>query len=99
MKRKQSSITYDSISNSLYIYGGYHSVDEYFDDMWKFNLNTNTWEEIHSPSPLTPGPRFDARMKVLKNERSILLYGGTTMRGPISDLWLFDIDNFMVKYM
>lgn len=97
-RRKQSSLTYDPISNSLFIYGGYHSSDEYFDDMWRFDLNSNTWEEILSPSSLTPGPRIDAHIKVLNGSKTILLYGGTTLKGPIADIWLFDIQNYMVRY-
>jgi hypothetical protein len=98
IQRKQAGVTYDPVSDSVYIYGGFQSADEYFDDMWKFDLKSQTWEEIHSPSPLTPGPRIESRMKVLKDERSILLYGGTTIKGPISDIWLFDIQNFMVRF-
>ncbi len=96
-RRKQSSLTYDPLSNSLFIYGGYHTADEYFDDMWRFDLNSNTWEEILSPSPLTPGPRKDAHMKVLNGSKTILLYGGTTLKGPIADILLFDIQNYMVR--
>lgn len=97
LRRKQPSIAYDIVSNSVFVYGGFSAADEYFDDMWKFDLNSNTWEEIHSPSSYTPGPRIDSRMKVLKGERTILLYGGTTTKGPISDVWLFDIKNSMVR--
>jgi hypothetical protein len=97
-RRKQPAVTYDPNSDSIFIYGGFQSADEFFDDMWRFDLKSKTWEEIHSPSPLTPGPRIESRMKVLKDERSILMYGGSTMKGPISDLWLFDIENFMVRF-
>ncbi len=98
-RRKHSSITYDPISNSVFLYGGYQSSDRFLDDMWRFDLSSNTWEEIHSPSILSPGRRIKSEMKVLNNERSILLYGGTTEKGPAADLWLFDIQNYMVVFM
>lgn len=98
-RRHDSALAFDSIQNSLFIYGGLGDSNEYFDDMWRFDLNTKTWEEILSPSSLTPGPRSNSYMQVLSNRRLLLLFGGSTVQGPVSDLWLFDLDNYLVKFI
>lgn len=98
-KRQRSSIAYDKSSSSVFIYGGFEDMSEYYEDIWRFDLVSNTWEELISPSRLTPGPRVSSFMHVLEESRSILLFGGNTQRGPISDLWLLDIDNIMVTFI
>jgi hypothetical protein len=98
-KRQRSSLAYDKSSSSVFIYGGFEDMNEYYEDIWRFNLVSNTWEELISPSRLTPGPRVSSFMHVLEESRSILLFGGNTQKGPISDLWLLDIDNIMVTFI
>ena len=98
-RRHDSALAFDPIQNSLFIYGGFEDSNEFFDDMWRFDLNTQTWEEVLSPSSLTPGPRSNSYMQVLSNRRLLLLFGGSTVQGPISDLWLFDLDNYLVSFI
>ena len=97
-RRQDSALAYDSQLNSLFIYGGFEDTNEYFDDMWRFDLNSNTWEEVLSPSPVLPGPRANSYMQVLSNRRFLILFGGSTPHGPICDLWLFDMDNYIVLF-
>ena len=98
-RRHGSALALDPIQNSLFVYGGFEDSNEYFDDMWRFDLDTQTWEEILSPSSLTPGPRSYSYMQFLSNRRLLLLFGGSTVKGPISDLWLFDLDNYLVRFI
>lgn len=97
-RRHETAMAYDSLSNVLILYGGFDDTNGYYDDLWKFDLNTNTWEEILSPSPIAPGPRSNSYMKVLPGSRSILLFGGVTSKGPICDLWKLDMENYVVRY-
>jgi hypothetical protein len=64
--------------------------------MWEYNLATNQWKEIHSPSVIVPGPRYSATMQSLPGGKLIALFGGVTSKGPISDLWVFSIETYMV---
>jgi hypothetical protein len=89
--RQASGFTLDKFDSKLYIYGGI-SVSM-FSDLWEFDLLTNKWTEIHSPSVLKPGPRSGSFLTRLKAQRKLLLLGGDTSNGPISDIWLYDIDN------
>lgn len=34
-----------SISDKLYILGGFDSPNNYFEDIWSFDLNTATWQQ------------------------------------------------------
>ena len=95
--RELPGFTVDSSSRKLFIYGG--RLGNMYDDLWEFDLDTQRWTEIHPGVVLTPGPRSDAFMRVLQNQREILLFGGDTSTGPISDVWLYDIENESVIYI
>lgn len=94
--RKLPGFTYDSIDSKLYIYGGV--LDSKMHDMWEFDLTTNRWTELHTVSELRPGPRASPFLLRLQDQRKILLFGGDTAYGPISDLWTYDIDYQTVKF-
>lgn len=83
-------------SNKLYVYGGRYESP--LDDMWEFDLSTETWREIHSTSSINPGARSDPYL-FTKEPGKLLLYGGNSKSGPVSDLWEFDIANLYVIYM
>ena len=87
--RQKTVIAYDSYDNKAYIYGGRSNVIH--DDIWEFDLNTKTWLEIHPPNGLKPGKRSSSYLVMLEKSREILLFGGDTEVGPISDVWLYDI--------
>lgn len=96
-KRQLSSMVHDPIDNCLYIYGGLDESGDSFDEMWLFNLTSYTWEKVHSPSVITPGRRFSSYLHYLTTQREILLYGGNTPKGAVSDLWMFDLVTRMVR--
>jgi hypothetical protein len=81
-------------ANKLYIYGG-RNVSP-LDDMWEFDLATETWREIYYTSSISPNPRSEPYLISL-NSGQMLLFGGNTKSGPVSDLWMFDIENQYVR--
>ncbi len=89
--RSQAGLALNRNGEKLYLYGG--KSDYRFDDMWEFDLNSNIWSEIHPASVLKPGPRSSPFITSLKDEDKIVLFGGDTSAGPISDVWLYDIEN------
>lgn len=95
--RKLSGFTLDKFDSKLYIYGGI-SVNK-FSDLLEFDLITNKWAEIHPASVLKPGPRSSPFLTRLISQRKILLLGGITSNGPISDIWLYDIDYQTVSFI
>jgi hypothetical protein len=84
-------------SKKLYVYGGYG--DSFADDMWEFDLSTSRWNELYPTSILTPGPRSQTFITPLRSQDKILLFGGNTKSGPVSDLWLYNIENQSVRFI
>jgi hypothetical protein len=81
--------------NKLYIYGG--RAPDTLGDMWEYDLEENKWNEIYMLS-INPGPRSEPFLLPLPNG-NILLFGGITISGPISDMWEYDIENNIVVFI
>ncbi len=62
-------------------------------------ISTKTWNEIHPVSVMSPGDRSGPYLTVLEESRQIVLFGGDTKKGPISDVWLYDIESEIVVFM
>lgn len=93
--RDYPSITFNDYQNKLYILGGYYVSPK--DDMWEFDIAKKTWREIYPTSSVNPLARYASTLISLGEK--ILLYGGITKYGPVSDLWLFDIEQESVRYI
>lgn len=92
--REVPGFTLDPSRSKLFVYGGrYTSI---LDDMWEYDIESQTWSEIYVTSSLNPGPRSDPYLASLDEDR-LMLFGGNTKSGPASDLWEFDIDNYYVR--
>jgi hypothetical protein len=96
-RRELSGVAYDSAENKVYIYGG--RAEGLYGDMWEFDLTDMTWNELHPSSVFKPGPRSAAHLAILEESRKIVLFGGNTESGPISDVWLYDIDSENVTFI
>lgn len=95
--REIPGMVVNTVDNKLYMYGGRY--DSILGDMWEFDLTANRWEEIYFKSMISPGPRSSPHLVHLEKEGKILLFGGSTESGPVSDLWIFDIENQSVKHI
>jgi hypothetical protein len=95
--RELSGLAYQASTNTVYMYGG--RSDAIYGDMWGFNLATNTWREINYGSIMNPGPRVNPNLAILKDSNKIVLFGGGTDFGLISDLWIYDIESEIVIIM
>jgi hypothetical protein len=91
-RRSLASAAYHEITNSIYIYGGISDSTQFYDDLWRFDLSSNTWHELISPSISSPGSRYLATIHILPSSNKLLLYGGTSPKGPMADLWELDLD-------
>lgn len=92
-----AGLAYDSTSRKVYIYGGRSEIKHV--DMWEFDLATQMWNEIQPATPLSPGARSDAFITVLEEARQLVLFGGDAEGGPISDIWVFDLDSETVRFI
>jgi len=91
-----AGLAFDSTSRKIYIYGGRSEIKHI--DMWEFDLATQTWSEIQPATPLNPGARSDAFITILEDARQLVLFGGDAEGGPVSDIWVFDLDSETVIF-
>jgi hypothetical protein len=96
-RRELPGFAHDLTYNKTYIYGGRSEV--LHDDFWEFDLTTQTWEEIHPASFMNPGPRAGAFITVLEESRQVVLFGGISESGPISDVWIYELDSEVVIFI
>ncbi len=102
--RSNSILTYDSESDKIVLFGGYHShtVSAYYDptgevyqrDTWTYDYNTNTWENV-TPST-SPDPRIGTNMAYDSESDRIILVGGSTHLDPTGmedEVWSFDLNS------
>jgi hypothetical protein len=84
---------FDAKSGRMILFGGCSSPDGPCPrgDLWSFNVTGRSWTEM-DPETIKPSPRSNPGL-VGDNAGHALLFGGNTSSGPISDLWLYDIDN------
>ncbi|KAG6548348.1 hypothetical protein Mapa_010127 [Marchantia paleacea] len=85
--------------NNLFIFGGeFTSPNQekfhHYKDLWKFDLATNTWEQLNLKG--APSPRSGHRMIMYKHK--IILFGGfyDTLREVryFNDLYVLDLDDY-----
>lgn len=93
--RELPGITLSKSAQKIYIYGG--RFETLLGDMWEFDLINNQWNEIHMSSTLNPGPRSEAYLFPIEATSKIVMFGGNSLTGPVSDLWEFDINNESVS--
>jgi hypothetical protein len=95
--RSHASLVYEARSNSLVIYGGYST--KFHDDTWSFNLSSQTWERQVLATSTSPGARINSFLFTVKSLNNIYLFGGKSERGPIIDMYVFNIQSQTVKLM
>lgn len=63
-------------------------TNEYYNDIWEFNILTNEWKEIKCNGEI-PLQRCSHGVSVLGNH--MFMYGGFTSTNNFSDLAIFDL--------
>ncbi len=77
---------------SMYVFAGQPSYfGPYFNDVWEFNMDSNTWTAHPASSPIRPGTRFGAG--VFATDGAIYAFAGhdETDLGNSNDVWRFDL--------
>ncbi len=80
--RRAAGYCYDSVRHRLIVFGGF---PVYLGDLWAFDLDTGTWEEI-TPSGTGPTPRYGPTMIYdAANDRLVIFGGfdGTAQRNDV----------------
>jgi len=89
--RGHSNHAFDHINGDFIIFGGASADPICFDDLWKYNVSTNTWSEVSLSNK--PGMRarggtaWDA-----KHGKYYMIHGYNSV--AISDCWKYDVFDF-----
>lgn len=75
--------------DSLFMFGG-DTKEVLLNDMWKFNLTSNTWSQVIYTGTEIPQERSGHTMFV--NQGRIYLYGGRTQLGLSGETWKFNLE-------
>jgi N-acetylneuraminic acid mutarotase len=91
--RHHASMTYDTESDRVILFGGYVSsaVDEASSDTWSYDYNTNTWVQMDPDS--NPEGRFYGALTYDNSSDRAILYGGGwdySTNSELGDTWAYD---------
>jgi len=85
------------LEHTAYIFGGIDNTFTYRNDLWKYNLRTDTWTLL--TNGIGPGPRYSPQMqlRVTPTVRQIIVYAGNApppgSGNQWSDTWLYKIQS------
>jgi len=100
--RAHHPLIYSEGWNALIVYGGYtndavngtgiFTPENYLGDLWRFDLDTETWDQLVFDEAGGPGHRDNAKLIADEHNDRIWLFGGSKFDGTtLSDLWYFDL--------
>jgi N-acetylneuraminic acid mutarotase len=82
----------------LYMYGGkkHASSNIYYNDLWRFNLNNHTWEQLETKNN-SPGYLSSSTMVIQDN--FLYLFFGKMPSGSLSDdIWMMDLSKDFLEW-
>jgi len=82
--RAGHTAVYVSSSNSMLVFGGYNGAS-WLNDLWSYNISSNTWSQLNPPNPLPPG-RF-GHVAIYDSSNSMFIFGGDGNYNYFNDLW------------
>ncbi|MFX1252441.1 MAG: Kelch repeat-containing protein [Promethearchaeota archaeon] len=82
------SMTYDSVSKKVILFGGIGDPDNKLNDTWIYDYLSNEW--VQDPSEVYPSGRFGHDMVFDSANQKIILFGGRDSSGTIlNDTWAY----------
>lgn len=97
--RQGSILAYDSISNSLFLFGGFNGF--FLNDLWRFDFASQVWANLTNLSPYSPGTYYlvqNANGIGWVSNSDIYIFGGQTSQGLNSEMWKYSSSKKTVKF-
>lgn len=87
--RTNATAIYDAANHLMIIFGG-RGVSGDFNDIWAFDLNTNTWANLTPASGAAPAPRRTPNGIYDPDQQQMIMWSG---QGSVlfNDVWAFDL--------
>lgn len=88
--RRNASAIHDPVDNRMVIFGGFSSG--YHNDIWAFDLDTNTWANLTPVSGPAPAPRLTPAGVYDPDGHRMITWSGQGAGAFFNDVWAFDFD-------
>jgi hypothetical protein len=85
--RWDHTLSGDSQTKQLILFGGRDAGGAAFGDTWRYDLVSHEWSAIEGDSP---SPRFGQAVAVDEKAGRLVLFGGQSDAGFFNDTWAFD---------
>ncbi len=82
-------MAYDSANNNIYLFGGELGGGLYTNDLYTYNVPSNTWTRL-TPSGTWPSGRQYAGFAYDSTDNIFLMVGGEDATGYLNDTWVYD---------
>ena len=100
--RGRHAAAFDVSRKQMIIFGGRYREDansglyELYNDLWAFDINTDTWEQLQPQGEVPPARTNSAMVYDPTGDRMILFGGNTSNDGlrftPLNDTWILDLE-------
>ena len=88
--RWNASAIHDTAHNRMVVFGGFSSG--YHNDIWGFDLATNTWTNLTPASGPAPAPRKTPASIYDPDNHRMVTWSGQGVGAFFNDVWAFDLN-------
>lgn len=87
--RRNAAAIYDSLNHRMIIFGGRTNAGDR-NEVWAFDLSSNTWDELTPTAGDAPAPRFTANGIYDAANHQMIIWSGQGA-SFLNDVWAFDL--------
>mmetsp|Transcript_32910 Transcript_32910/g.57546 ORF Transcript_32910/g.57546 Transcript_32910/m.57546 type:complete len:1174 (+) Transcript_32910:701-4222(+) len=89
LPRQFTRSCYDSVEKRFWVFGGFPEGGTFYEDLWSFDLNSNTWHEVVKTTKVYPDERKSHGCFIDEAARLLYIFGGESNLGILNDMWTF----------